>query len=48
MRLVLIEKNRYTVYEGKRCIAVFELENNVLLSAEEVEELRVADYKDSA
>jgi hypothetical protein len=48
MRLVLIEKNKYTVYEDRRCIAVFEAEEDNLLTVEEVEELRVAEYKEEA
>jgi hypothetical protein len=48
MRLVLIEKNKYTVYENKQCIAIFELDeadpNCRPLTAEEVEKLRVDNY----
>lgn len=48
MRLVLIEGTRYTVYESKQCIAVFELDRtdpNVRpLLAEEVEKLRLDNY----
>jgi hypothetical protein len=49
MRLVLIEKNKYTVYENKRCIAVFELDetdrNCRPLTTEEVEKLRLDNYE---
>ncbi len=39
---------KYTVYEDRRCIAVFEAEEDNLLTVEEVEELRVAEYKEEA
>lgn len=50
MRLVLItEKGRkYTVYEGKQAIAAFELENDTLLDAEQVEELRQSKFDEKA
>jgi hypothetical protein len=48
MRLVLIEKKRYTVYENKQCIAVFELEEDVPLDKDQIEELRLADIKELA
>lgn len=49
MRLVLIEKNTYTVYEGKRCIAVFELDDAAPpLTAEQVEDLRLEEHKELA
>lgn len=49
MRLVLIEKNTYTVYEGKRCIAIFELDDAAPPPTDkEVEDLRLGDYKELA
>lgn len=50
MRLVLVEKNTYTVYEGKRCIAVFELDDAAAppLTAEQVEDLRLEEHKELA
>lgn len=49
MRLVLYQNRKYTIYEGKKCIAAFVLEDGHRpLTPEEVEELRVAEYKDIA
>jgi hypothetical protein len=48
MKFVLIEKTRYSVYEGKVCLAIFELQNNVPLTAEEVEQLRTDNYDKKA
>lgn len=49
-RLVLIEGKRYSVYEGNRCIAAFEQDeqDKTPLTAKEVEDLRVDNYKEKA
>lgn len=48
MRLVLIEGLKYTVYEDRRCIAVFVLDTEDPsmrpLTQEEVEKLRLDNY----
>ena len=48
MRLVLVEGKKYTVYENKQCIAVFELESDIPLDKDQIEELRLEDFKDKA
>lgn len=47
MRLVLIVGKTYTVYEGKRCIATFEVNDEIqrLPTLEEIEEIRTANYE---
>ena len=50
-RLVLIDNTKKTlsIYENKVCRAVYEVEDtNVNITAEVVEELRVADYPEKA
>ena len=46
IRLVIIEvaKKLYRVFEGNKCIAEFEVTNDILLDAEDVEKLRTASY----
>lgn len=49
MRLVLFHNRTYAVYEGKKCIAAFVLEEDQrFLTPEEVEEIRTAEYKELA
>ena len=50
MRLVLIDtkKNTYTVYENKTVLGVFEPEEGVSVTLEDIEEIRLAEYKDKA
>lgn len=44
MRLVLITKEAYTVFEGRESVAIFLRADGTCLDAEEVEELRTAEY----
>jgi len=46
MRLVLIVGKTYTVYEGRRCIATFEVNDEIqrVPTLEEIEEIRIANY----
>jgi hypothetical protein len=46
IRLVLIEaeKKSYRIFDGNKCIAEFIVENDILLNAEDVENLRIAKY----
>jgi hypothetical protein len=44
IRLVLIEKKNYRVFEGNKCVAEFTLTNDIYLDADDVEKLRTASY----
>jgi hypothetical protein len=49
MRLVLIVKDSYTVFEGSKAIVEYVLEpNGVFPTAKEVEWIRVQEYRELA